>query len=165
MYSIIAIVKEHCKSLRSDLNPEWKIWIHTVIIPMIVGASLLPLGFEATSGFISVLVPMLSILVGFSINSVVMLVGQPEGDEYENDYKQGQLEELVLQTRSHTLYAIVFGLGLLAICGVFYLHFQSNDPGQLVTQVLSFILFTALAHYLLTLYLLPGRIYSIVEPE
>lgn len=168
VFSLGTIAQHHFDCIKKDLSPQWKVWIYFGAVPVIISSVLVSIGLVVTKNFLSLVVPMLSILVGFSINAIVILIDTPDGSASE------RTRELVFRTRSHTLYAVVFGLALIALSGFHYLLIDRGittitmSTKYLRTDVrtiLSLLFFFAIVHYLFTLYLLPARIYAVIEHE
>lgn len=158
LFSILPIVQEHYRSLVSDSS---RLRTATIFgfIPGITGIVLSLSGILLTPEFTRIVISMLAILVGFSINALVLLMRDHEA------IKDGTREaELMENTRNHTMYALIFGLTILTYTGGIMLFQTSGiDLGYLADIVGSSILFAGLVHYLQTLYLLPARLYAIID--
>jgi len=134
------------------------------LIPVLVGGVL---GYyvDLWAGFIGTLISVVGVLTGFSINSVVLLSGQVADGTYE------QRKNAVRQTKDFTLYSILVGIVLLAVLTLGYLMIQvgpdfpiSVSLGTItpLTAVSAFV-YTILIHYLLILFFITHRLYTMVH--
>lgn len=134
------------------------------LLPILVGAVL---GYyvELWAGFIGTLISVVGILTGFSINSVVLLSGQVADGTYQ------QRKDAVRQTKDFTLYSILIGIVLLAILTLGYLmtqvgaDFPVSFSESLVTplNLISATVYAVLIHYLLILFFITHRLYTMVH--
>ena len=122
-----------------------------------------------SNGLISRVIPALAILIGFSINAVILMAGEPlepgEGTQSRTAYSEVKnRKQALIHTRSNTLYALVVGLLalLMAIISSAVLH--ARLPEMLVTAV-SFVLYFLLIHYFITLLMVVRRLYILVEKD
>lgn len=159
LFSIRRIVEAHFCTLLDESNSDFKVWFVFLIIPIIISSFSVITGIVATINIMIAVISMLAILIGFSINSMFLLVNS------NNENQTSDEEELYRNTRNITLYLIIAGLITLSIAGITLIGL-SNDIlqiGYMGLLVLSSILFLLLSHYIITLFLLPARLYVIVE--
>lgn len=112
------------------------------------------------SGFISASAPVLSVLTGFSINTIILLM------RYDNDGAHPYEERTVRKTKEFTLYSILAGV-LLIICLVFgfILSRISGAAGPDIAFVVSGIVYSLMAHYFLTLLVITHRLWSLIHGD
>ncbi|GAA0648858.1 hypothetical protein [Salarchaeum japonicum] len=117
------------------------------------------------TGFIGSLVPVVGVLTGFSINSIVLLSGQSDEDSYE------QRKAAIRQTKDFSLYSILVGIVLLSALTVGFLLAKANPGAQIVIfdtvvtalQIASVAVYTILIHYLIVLLLITHRLFTMVH--
>jgi len=143
---------------------ELYVFLFFCLVPILVGGFL---GYyiDLWAGFIGTLISVVGVLTGFSINSVVLLSGHDADGIYQ------QREDAVRQTKDFTLYSILVGIVLLAILTLGYLMIQvgsdfpisfSNAPLEPLTAV-SALVYAVLVHYLLILFFVTHRLYTMVH--
>jgi hypothetical protein len=144
--------------------PRLYVFFFFGFFPILVGA-LLGYYIELWAGFIGTLISVVGILTGFSINSVVLLSGHDADGIYE------QRKDAVKQTKNFTLYSILIGIVLLAVLTLGYLMLQagsdfpisfSNATITPLTAV-SMSVYAILVHYLLILFFVTHRLYTMVH--
>lgn len=159
LFSIKELIKVHYCTILAESNSKHKIYFVFLIIPLAVAILSFTQKITATIDLMIAMVSMLAILIGFSINAVFLLMNggseEPSTDEIE----------LFENTRNITIYSIIIGIFTLVIAGIL-LTGLSNDfningklPLILGSSVLSFLV----THYIITLLLLPARLYVIIE--
>lgn len=161
LFSIRPIVNAHRESLSDESNSEHKVKFWFYILPALIAAFLVLLKIFITSSFALAVISMIAILIGFSVNAIVLLM-----DHVDEDMSSDE-EKLVEGLRNLTLYSIIVGLVLLLLTGLSLLA-TTNDLFEgcwIARAIVSFLLFTGLSHYLITLFLLPARLYVVVESE
>ncbi len=74
------------------------------------------------------------------------------------------MKRLVRQTKSHAIYSILSGLLVLTVTIAVHILFMSDAIVVSTTSqsVISFIVYFGLGHYVITMYLLPARMYAII---
>jgi D-alanyl-lipoteichoic acid acyltransferase DltB (MBOAT superfamily) len=163
------IISKNCASLVEEAGgesrfPKLYVIFFFAFLPILVGV-LLGYYIELWAGFISTLISVVGILTGFSINSVVLLSGHDANGVYE------QRKDAVRQTKDFTLYSILIGIVLLSALTLGYLMLQvgsdspisfSNTPIAPLT-VASISVYAILAHYLLILFFVTHRLYTMVH--
>lgn len=157
LFSVLPIVIAHYRSLVSD-SSRLRVMAIFFIIPIAVSVFLVGLGIEVSRLFVQVVVSALAVLIGFSINAMLLLIRQAKGETSDREAK------LVKNTRNHTMYSTIVGLGFLAIALLFFFPFPIKIVGsEYLSTIGSVFLYFGIIHYLLTLYLLPARLYAIAE--
>lgn len=158
LFSITPIIREHFSSLVRDSSRRRTIVIFG-IFPGLVGLLLSLGGVLLNKSFTQVVISILAILVGFSINALVLLMRNDR--EVEEGSKE---EELMENTRNHTMYALILGLTILSYTAAIYLlqvsSITMNDGPSIAGSAL---FYAGLIHYVQTLYLLPARLYAIAD--
>ncbi|AHG00840.1 hypothetical protein HALLA_09700 [Halostagnicola larsenii XH-48] len=158
LFSILPIVREHYKSLVSDSSKKRAVIIFGVI-PTAISIILILSGMNLTRDLAEVLIPAIAILIGFSINAMLLLIGRVSDEPTERE------EKLVKNTRNHTMYAVILGLATLVIVLVFLISSKNKlAPVDLPLRTMaSFLIYFLIGHYIISLYLLPARFYAIAE--
>lgn len=158
LFSIFPIICEHYRSLVSDSSKIRTIFIFG-IIPLTVSSLLILRGVNITNSLAEVLIPAVSVLIGFSINAMLLLIGRVSDGTTEREQK------LIENTRNHTMYAVIIGLAtLVLVVGFLVTSGRNMVPVDFsLRPFASFVLYTLLGHYIISLYLLPARFYAIAE--
>lgn len=122
-----------------------------------------------SSGLVSRVIPALAILIGFSVNAVILMAGEPlepnEKPESRAAYsKVKSRKQALIHTRTNTLYALIVGLIALLIAIISSAALHAELSRNLVIA-LSFILYFLLIHYFITLLMVARRLYILVEKD
>lgn len=115
--------------------------------------------------FLSALISVIGVLTGFSINSIVLLTGHSESDSYSLKTK------VVDQTKDYTLYSILVGIVLLITLTLGFLFVKAGFEYSItirgfqfsILQLVSVIVYSVLAHYVLILLVITHRLYTLVH--
>lgn len=161
LFAIYRIPREFWRLIQKDLRYDGRIrkiegFLLLVSLPLI--SSSVITYYEVTFGnqFYSLLIAAATLFVGFSMNSVLLLL------RYSN--KEDSSPLLVDQTRnliSYLLYLGVF-LAFLGLTGYAATAKTVNPPewiGVIVTTLSVFVL----VHFLIVVLFLPARIFTIIE--
>lgn len=152
LFSLKQIALEHYISIKNDSSG-----LRFVVIFLIIPAfgALVGLKFTITKSAIKLLVPALSVLIGFSINTLALLASQ---DTFE------RTDDLADNLRNLASYALVTGIILLIFTIALFLSFDNQFlKGQFLLTIISIMLYFAIGHYILTLLLIPSRLYVTIE--
>jgi len=179
IFNIKKIIELHYYSIvKNSSFPLAIFWFG--LIPLfisVVGTYLHPID----QNFIQILIPVMGILIGFSINAVILLMGKSHdnSDKFLEDstaegksfISSGKISELYEHTRNHTHYILILGLIILVLLCFCYLVSRSRivphfiKTGYFYDWSLSIFLYSLLSHYILSVFLIPSHIYAIVEAE
>lgn len=123
----------------------------------------------ANNQLIARIIPALAILIGFSVNAVILMAREPlEPEEKPEDRKTYAVVEsrkqALIHTRTNTLYALIVGLITLLIAIISSAVLYANIS-TIVLAVISFILYAFLIHYFITLFMIARRLYILVEKD
>lgn len=135
-------------------------------IPILFGI----LGFvsPATGNFLSLVIPTLAILIGFSVNAVILMAREPlkreEPESREEHAEKEKRKSALIHTRTNTLYALIVGLVTLLVA-VSTSAVLRVGVGYLALQIVSYVLYFLLIHYFLTLLMISRRLYILVEKD
>ena len=112
------------------------------------------------SGFITASASVLSVLTGFSINTIILLM------RYDKDGSHPYEQRTVKKTKEFTLYAILSGV-ILIICLVFGIVVSriGGAAGSGLSFVVSGIVYSLMAHYFLTLLVITHRFWSLIHGD
>jgi hypothetical protein len=159
-----SIVTDHYSSLGEETGlrtPFDYIFLGIVFI-------LIPTGIGFTlgnyvvlwSGFIAASAPVFSVLTGFSINIIVLLM------RYRSNGSHPYGDRTVKKTKEFTLYSILLGV-VLIICLVFGLILSRIDGtiGAEIAFVAGGTVYSLMAHYSLTLLIVTHRLWSLVHRD
>lgn len=131
--------------------------------------------FPATAGFlfglaspfwtsiITALVSSIGVLTGFGINSIMLLTNAATEDMYE------QKRNMVNQTLDYTLYSVLVGLLSLVVLLFGFILSEANIPFSMPTipisraQLISIVVYFALIHYFMVLFVITHRMYSLIN--
>lgn len=159
MYSIHHIPNVVIRSIYGD-SGVIRSTLFLFIIPIACAVSAYAFSIRLSSSFLSVVVPSMTLFVGFSMNAVVLMLRYAE----RSDASPGLIE----QVRNISVYLIMLGILLLfaALLGIIAggnadLPVISAYPQ--LTLLLSAIYFGLLVHFFAIALLFPVRIFVIVE--
>lgn len=158
IFSIRSVIRVHIDELIEDSSATYS-FIVFLLLPVIISLILVIIGIHVTQQFLAVLISALAVLIGFTINAVVLLM------RYRADDTNEDLRKLVRQTRVHAHYLMVLGFFILSYIIVYYLIFTAGFTVgiPLIAESISFLTYFLMAHFLLTLLLIPARLYVVVE--
>lgn len=152
LFSLKQIVLEHYMSIKRDSSRMRFVMIF-LMIPAF--GALVGLKFTITKSVIKLLVPALSVLIGFSINTLALLASQETSERTDG---------LADNLRNLASYALVTGIVLLIFTIALFLLFDNQFlKGHFLVTIISVIIYFAIGHYILTLLLIPSRLYVTVE--
>lgn len=123
-------------------------------IPMVVGLTSVYLSLGVSVDFLTLIVTALTLFVGFSMTSVIMLLRYAGSSNANPD--------LIKDTRNISTYLITLGIMYIFAC-IFGIATIYNNIQVLPNSFESFLVFSSLTHYLMVVLLFPARIFSIVE--
>lgn len=160
--NITKIVKNHYTSLAEETGYKPKpagaiLIIIFFLLPAILGVVL---GSEVFiwEGFISASAPVLSVLTGFSINTLVLLMRFDSKNSHQYD------QSTVEKTKEFTLYSILVGVIIIIFLVFGFIITRINlEAGKLVLIAVSSITYALIAHYFLTLLVITHRLYSFTK--
>lgn len=162
--NIGSIIRDHYSSLGQETglkNPFGYIFLIVVfaIVPAVVGF-VLATYVVLWSGFIAASAPVLSVLTGFSINTIILLM------RYDKDSSHPYEEKTVRKTKEFTLYSILAGV-ILIICLVFGFVLSRIDgsTGAEIAFAVSGVVYSLMAHYFLTLLVITHRLWSLIHGD
>lgn len=149
-------------------------WLVFAGLPILVGVSAVLSGFRVHSSLLTLIIPSMTLFVGFSINSVILLLRYSENSDASKN--------LIDQVRNLAIYVVVVGIILVVItfAGFTFINGVGNSiiPAPITIRGVdllatpdlqalgafgSIIVYSLLAHFLMTILLLPARVYVIVE--
>ncbi len=160
--NITKIVRNHYTSLSEEtgFKPRPAGFILSIVffaIPIAVG-SVLGSFVILWEGFISAAAPVLSVLTGFSINTLVLLMRFDT--ENSHQYDQATVEK----TKEFTLYSILVGvLIIIFLVFGFVITRVGLDAGGVLIIGVSAATYALIAHYFLTLLVITHRLYSFTK--
>lgn len=157
MYSILRIIELFRKRVVRSAGPV-KSTLYLVLIPIIASLFITYVGFTVTDRLLTVIIPAVSILVGFSLNTVVLLLRYSENTDASNN--------LMENVRTFSVYSILVGMAILALTISMIISESLAFPQNLTTSlhyISSGAVFFLLLHYLSVVLLLPSRVFVIVE--
>lgn len=162
--NIGSIISDHYSSLGQETglqNPFDYVFLAAVfaVFPSVVGFVLANYVL-LWSGFITASASVLSVLTGFSINTIILLM------RYDKDGSHPYEEKTVRKTKEFTLYAILVGV-ILIICLVFGIVVSriGGVAGIGLAFVVSGIVYTLMAHYFLTLLVITHRLWALIHGD
>jgi hypothetical protein len=158
------IITDHYSSLGEETN--LKTPVDYVVLFIIFATVPVGIGFILAryvvlwAGFIAATAPVLSVLTGFSINTIILLM------RYDNHGAHPYEERTVRKTKEFTLYSILVGV-ILIICLVFGFILSRVDGrvGTEIAFVVSGIVYALIAHYFLTLLVITHRLWSLIHSD
>lgn len=157
MYSAFRIISLFFTRI-VDSAGLFKSSLFLILFPIILSSSMVSLGFRVTDDLLGIIIPAVAILVGFSLNTVVLLLRYSEN----SDASRG----LVSKVRTFSVYSILLGIIILTIT-IGMIIWNSSEvvitlPGYWY-PLSSVAVFFLLSHYLFVILLLPPRVSVIVE--
>lgn len=153
MYRIHRIFIVLFRSLISE-SGKFRVLSSLIGIPTVVGLAALLLNLGISVDFLTLVVTALTLFVGFSMTSVIMLLRYAGN----SDANPGLIED----TRNISTYLITLGIVFIFGC-IFGIATIQNNISILPNIIESFLVFSSLTHYLMVVLLFPARIFSIVE--
>ncbi|WP_133412266.1 hypothetical protein [Natrarchaeobaculum sulfurireducens] len=157
LFSFLPVIYYHFKYVVDDSSKKRVLTIF-LLFPLVPTVLLIWFGYTLSAEIAQVIATVVGVLVGFSISSLMQLTSQvrkPEPDSHQ---------DLVEKTRVHTMYALDFGIALLAATAFSHIILSSDmHVGKLVEIALTGSIFLGFGHFLLTLFLLPARLFTIGE--
>ncbi len=156
LFSLGQIAREHFGSLEDDSSCTRVVFIF-IILPLAVSLLLVIGELFVTKGFLQLLVSALSILIGFSINALVLLLRHGNQSDVDDD--------LLDTVRDLASYTLIIGVFVLAIASISFLLFEtwSKPISRLNLSVVSFIMYAISGHFIANILLIPARVYVLVE--
>ena len=158
------IVRDHYTSLATETNYTSPysyliIAILFVLIPTVMGFFLAKY-VTVWTGFVTVSATVLSVLTGFTVNTIVLLM------RYNKDGSHPYEKKKVKQTKEFTLYTLLLGVVLLAsmTVGMILSQVDNTIPSE-VELVTSGIIYSLLIHYFLTLLMITHRFWGLVHGD
>lgn len=158
------IVSDHYSSLGEEtgLSDPYD----TLILAFIFGIIPLGLGFYLAirvplwSDFIAAAAPVLSVLTGFSINTIILLMRY--NDEDGHPYEQ----RTVRKTKEFTLYSILLGVVIITALVFGFILTQFGQLNGISTSiVVSGLVYSLIGHYFLTLLVITHRLWSLIHGD
>jgi len=150
--NIFPIFKKHFESLKEDANII-SILLLFILIPLLGSAIFIFFNFFITSSIINSLIATFSILVGFCINVLILLLGLKKRKiEIEN--------KLVEHLSYNVLYELIIGLLILFISFVFLIILPKIHYHLLL--LMSGVLYFLVFNFLFTLVMISKRIYALL---
>lgn len=157
MYSIKRTISLFCENICDSAGPV-KSLVFLLLLPFILTIIIALAGFRATSQLLSIIIPSISILIGFSLNTVVIMLRYNKNAEVSDSLKEN--------IRTFSVYSILVGLVILLL--TIWTVIWNSSPNRFALPtganfVSSMIIFFLLLHYLSVILLLPPRVSVIVE--
>lgn len=160
--NISKIIGNHYESLAEETGYNKKPALFVIlfiffILPLSLGSIL---GYHATiwGGFISSSAPVLSVLTGFSINTLVLLMRYDKKNSHQ--YDQATVEK----TKEFTLYSILVGVLIITFLVFGFITTRIDTSyGEVLATGVSVITYSLIAHYFLTLFVITHRLYSFTK--
>ncbi|MDG5821638.1 hypothetical protein [Natronococcus sp. A-GB7] len=153
MYSLHEIVFVLLKSIAGDSGTK-KTIVYLAVIPLAIGAISLILQYEVHSGFLEVTIVSMTLLVGFSMNAVILMLRYAENTDSDR--------QLVAQVRNIAVYLVTLGISIL-IAAIVGIAFLENSSSEAVRTTISSIYFIIITHFFMVCLLFPARIFVIIE--
>ncbi|WP_229121677.1 hypothetical protein [Halapricum desulfuricans] len=160
--NIFKIIKNHYASLAEETGYKPKpagaiLIIIFFLLPAVLGA-VLGSAVVIWEGFISASAPVLSVLTGFSINTLVLLMRFDNKNSHQYD------QSTVEKTKEFTLYSILIGVLIIIILVFGFIISRINLEARSFTVIaVSSITYAFIAHYFLTLLVITHRMFSFTK--
>ena len=167
LFAIKSIPREFWRLIREDLRFDGNFqkiegFLVLLFLPVLFSSLISIYGVTLPQQFYSLLIAISTLFVGFSMNSVLLLL------KYSN--KENSSALLVDQTRNLISYLLYLGV-LLAFIGIIgyvaasLIQGQKSAPELLQTLnlIISSISIFLLSHFLIVVLFLPARIFTIIE--
>lgn len=161
LFAIYRIPREFWKLIKEDLRYEGNLrrvegFLVFLSLPILASSSVIYFKVNLANQFFSLLIAAATLFVGFSMNSVLLLL------RYSS--KEDASPLLVDQTRNLISYLLYLGvlLGFLGLLG-YIVSSESISPPQWLEIAVAAISVFALIHFLVVVLFLPARIFTIIE--
>lgn len=161
LFAIYRIPREFWRLIKEDLRYDGYLrriegFTIFLLLPALTGVSVAYYGLAFGNQFFSLIIAAATLFVGFSMNSVLLLL------KYSNKDDASTL--LVDQTRNLISYLLYLGvvLGFLGLLGYILTSKNVSSPHWLGVTASAISVF-ALTHFLIVVLFLPARIFTIIE--
>lgn len=154
LYSAFGITSQFIQSVLGEDTGIIRGIIALLAIPVLVAAVLLYLGFSISPQMHRAIISAVSILVGFSLNAVLLLL--------RYSMSSTASDKLMKIVRHISIYSVLVGIIVVSITLTSLLITQ-NTQNTLVARIFFGAIFLSVSHYLLTVLLLPARVFVVVE--
>lgn len=161
LFAIYRIPREFWSLISEDLRYDGRLrqiegFVILLLIPTVFGLTVANFGIMFDGQFYSLLIAAATLFVGFSMNSVLLLL------RYSS--KEDASPLLIDQTRNLISYLLYLGV-LLAFLGMigYTLTLQNLGTGDLLMIFVSAVSAFSLSHFLIVVLFLPARIFTIIE--
>ena len=154
MYSLFGIWEEFHSPLKQETAP-YKFRALVYVIPLLLSIGALLTDFIIDYNALRLIIPAISLFVGLLTNSVILLLRYSDTNNPS--------ENLIDQTRNISIYLIVSGIFIVALSIGGYFSSLVIDDFVLIAKIYSAIIVFLLSHYLFSIFLLPARLFVIIE--
>lgn len=167
LFAIISVPREFWRLIRKDLRYDGNLekiegFFIFFLLPILAIYPVYSLKIAFGSRFYSLLIPTATLFVGFSMNSVLLLL------RYSNKDDASPL--LVDQTRNMITYLLYLGVVIAGIGVAGYIadtqiteNISSGSYIFLANNLISIASVFTLTHFLIVVLFLPARIFTIIE--
>jgi uncharacterized membrane protein YdcZ (DUF606 family) len=154
LYSIGGIACNFVSTVLSEEAGIVRGIIALILIPLVITGSLLYFGVQINNEIIKSVISAVAILVGFSLNALLLLLRYSK----ESDSS----DKLMRIVRHISTYTILIGIFTVSFCLVSLL-LLNNFSCDYMVKAISAIIYLLTSHYLLSVLLLPARVFVFVE--
>jgi amino acid transporter len=154
LYSTFDITSQFIQSVLGEDTGVVRGVIALLVIPILITVIFLSYGFSIDPQMHRAIISAVSILVGFSLNAVLLLLRYGMNSDASN--------KLMRIVRHISIYSVLIGV-IVVIVSLTSLLITQNMESSLITGFLSGVIFLSVSHYLLTVLLLPARVFVVVE--
>jgi predicted Na+-dependent transporter len=162
--NLSSIVADHYSSLSDETalkKPVDQIFLAIVfvLLPLALGFALAQY-VPIWSGFISSSAPVLSVLTGFSINTIILLM------RYDSDTGHPYEQKTVQKSKEFTLYSILIGVVIIITLVFGYILTQiGTNVSSTLTFFVTGIIYSLIGHYFLTLLVITHRLWALIHGD
>jgi len=151
LINILPILKKHFESLKKDAHTA-NIIVLFFVIPLIISYGFLHYNLLISKGIVSSLISALSILIGFIMNVLILLIRTEKEEKHIRN-------ELIEHVCYNALYELITGLLILMLCILTAIIYPKANYTTL--WWLSFVIYFLTFNFLFTLFMVAKRLYVI----
>lgn len=154
IYSIFDITGNFISTVLGEEVGKVRGSIALILLPIVSTAVLLRYNIFINAEIVKSVISAVAILVGFSLNALLLLLRYGKASDSS--------DKLMRIVRHISTYTIIVGIFTVSLSLVSLLLLE-NSPNDLEIYSISVIIYLITSHYLLSVLLLPARVFVFVE--
>lgn len=154
IYSIFGIIENFVSTVLGEEVGKVRGSIALILLPIVSTGTLLCYNITINTEIVKSVISAVAILVGFSLNALLLLLRYSEASNSS--------DKLMRIVRHISTYTILIGIFIVSF-SLISLVLLENNPNNLEKYIMSFVIYLITSHYLLSVLLLPARVFVFVE--